>query len=154
MSGKLPMDDFERALRSRIEKMIRDIVDEVPRLVELVTGPLKSVRRVVEGDFLVPESDIYVKDDVVFVVLQVPGAQKDLIDVRLRDNVLELEARFSEELVKRAPDASIFKFRGYKCNLNLPKWVDPNLAKAVYRDGVLVLELPVQKPKGIHVKIE
>jgi len=154
MNRKPPLDEFERALRTKIEKMIRDIVGDIPNLIESALESFKPVRRVVEGNFLVPESDIYVRDGTVLAVIQIPGAQKELIDIRVRDRVLEVEAGFSEELAKKASDASLFRFQGYRCSLSLPEEVDPNLAKATYRDGILLVELPIQKPKGIPVKIE
>ncbi|RLG07113.1 MAG: hypothetical protein DRN65_04100 [Thaumarchaeota archaeon] len=154
MNGKPPLDEFERALRMKIERIVRDIMGDIPSMIESALESFKPVKRVAEGNFLVPESDIYIRDGNILAVIQIPGAQRDSIDIRVRDKVLEVEAGFSEDLAKRASDASIFRFRGYRCSLSLPKEVDPNLAKATYREGILLIELPIQKPKGVQVKIE
>jgi len=38
--------------------------------------------------------------------------------------------------------------------ISLPKDVDAEKAKATFRDGVLVVRIPVQKPRGVSVKVE
>lgn len=149
-------EEFEREIRRRIEQMMRDLSREVSRVVDSAlraAGPV--IGRIREAaDYLVPEHEAYLDGDEVVVVIQLPGVSKDSIDVSVRRRDLMVEAGFSEELREKASRARLFKAKGYKCFIELPRETDPSAAKASYRDGVLILRLPVQKPKGIEIKIE
>jgi len=155
MGERFPFDEFERMLRRRVEKIVRDFVGDISSMMESTlraVGP--AFQRPAQRDFITPISDVYVEGDRVIAVIQLPGASKDSIDLRVRDKELDLEAGFSEDLVKKAAGSSIFRSKGYRCTLTLPKDVDPSGAKAIYQDGVLVIELPIQRPKGVQVKVE
>ena len=152
--GFLP-DELERAIRRRVEQMIREIAGDISSIVESALKTVKPViRQVVEQGYLLPEYDIYVEGEEVIVVIQLPGASKSLMDLRIADRALTLEAKFSDELKNTAPRSRLFKAKGYRCVIELPKEVDPSKGTAAYRDGVLVIRLPVQRPRGVKVEIE
>jgi HSP20 family protein len=151
VSGFSP-EEFERELRRRIEQAMREFsrfMDSVLR----AAGPVIS-RASMMVDYLVPEHEIYVDGDEVVAVIQLPGASKDSIGVSVRERDLLVEAGFSEELREKAPRARLFRLKGYRFFIELPRDVDPSAAKAIYRDGVLILRLPAQKPKGVKIEIE
>jgi len=151
VSGFSP-EDFERELRRRIEQVMREfsrLMDSALRTV----GPAIS-RAHVMMDYLVPEHEIYVDGDEVVVIIQIPGASKDSINVNVRERDLVVEAGFSEELREKAPRARLFRLKGYRCFIELPRDVDPSAARAIYREGILILRIPVQKPKGVKIEIE
>jgi len=151
VSGFSP-EDFERELRRRIEQVMREfsgLMDSALRTV----GPVIS-RAHVMMDYLVPEHEIYVDGDEVVVVIQIPGASKDSINVNVRERDLVVEAGFSEELREKAPRARLFRLKGYRYFIELPRDVDPSAARALYREGILILRIPVQKPKGVKIEIE
>jgi HSP20 family protein len=47
----------------------------------------------------VPSTDIYEKDETLFVVMEMPGVDKKNVDIRIEDGVLKVEGRldFSTE---------------------------------------------------------
>ena len=153
-SERFPIDEFERAIREKIEKTVRDLLRDVTGVVEGAAKALTPIIRRGEGGYITPNADMYLSGDKLIIVVEVPGASKESIDVRVSDNAVDLEAGFSKDLVEKASDASLFKSNGYRCSLSLPKSVDPSGAKAMYKEGILILELPLQKPKGVQVKIE
>lgn len=135
---------------------MRELSQEVSRMIDSAvraTGPVISCIREVM-DYLVPEHEVYLDGDEVVVIIQLPGASKDSIDVSVRERELSVMAGFSEELKEKASKARIFKAKGYRCFIELPREVDPSTAKAMYRDGVLILRFPVQRLKGVEIKIE
>jgi len=153
-SERFPIDEFERVIREKIEKTVRDLLKDVTGIVEGAAKALKPIAREAEEGYITPEADMYLDRDKLIVVVEIPGAAKESVDVRVSDGSVEIEAGFSKDLVEKASEASLFKCRGYRCSLTLPKPVDPSGARAIYKEGILILELPVQKPKGVQVKIE
>lgn len=150
-SGFSP-EEFERELRRRIEQVMREFSRFMDSALR-AAGPVISRARVMV-DYLVPEHEIYVDGDEAVAVIPIPGASKDSISVSVRERDLMVEAGFSEELREKAPRARLFGLKGYRFFMELPRDVDPSAARAIYRDGVLILRLPVQKPKGVKIAIE
>ncbi len=155
MSKRFLPDEFERELRRRLEQITGEITGEISRIVESAMRSIKPmVRQVIEQEYLLPEYDVYLRGDEVVAVIQLPGASKESIDLRVTDKTLALEAPFSEELMSKAKESKLFRYKGFRCSIELPKEVEPTGGSATYKDGVLIVRLPVQKPKGVRVEIE
>ena len=156
MTADFSPEEFEREIRRRIEQVMRELSREVSGLIDSVLKATEPViSRIREGmNYLMPEYETYLEGSEVIVVIQIPGASKSSIDVMVRERDLRVEAGFSEELKERASRARLFKSKGYRFFLELPREVDPSGAKATYMDGVLILKLPAQKPKGVKIEIE
>jgi len=150
MSGIFRDWDIERL----VDRITREISEEVSKLVESATSPIRLAIYITPSGYRRPISETYVDGDEVVVVIELPAASKESIDLRVREREVDVEAGFSEELKKTAPKYSLFKSRGYRTVISLPKDVDAEKAKATFRDGVLVVRIPVQKPKGVAVKVE
>ena len=92
-----------------------------------------------------PLVDVFDYGDKVVVVAEMPGVDKDKIDVRItKDNKLIIKASNKD--------------RKYYKEVELPPSVKPDTAKAKYKNGVLevVIEKKAEKKEeeGIKVKIE
>lgn len=92
-----------------------------------------------------PLVDVFDYGDKVVVVAEMPGVDKDKIDVRItKDNKLIIKASNKD--------------RKYYKEVELPPGVKPDTAKAKYKNGVLevVIEKEAEKreEEGIKVKIE
>ncbi|HDD66092.1 MAG TPA: Hsp20/alpha crystallin family protein [Nitrososphaeria archaeon] len=155
MSRRIPMEEFERLIRRRIDELVRGLVRDVSGMVEESLESIKpALRQVIERDYLVPGHEVYVKDGQVVVVVELPGASKDAIDLRVSERTLTLEAGFSKKLSEEIPEAKLLKRKGYRAVVDLPEEVDPEAGTASYVDGILVVRLPAKKPKGVKVEIE
>ena len=155
MSRKFLPDDLERMIRRRLEELARDLVQDVSGIVEEALETFKPIaRRMIIQEYIAPDYDVYVKGDRVIALIQLPGAEKESIDLRIAERTLMLEAAFSKNLIEKAPEARIFKSKGYRCSIELPEEVDPAGGTASYQDGVLLVQLPVKKLRGVKVKIE
>lgn len=149
------MEEFERLIRRRIDELVRGLVRDVSGIVEESLESIKpALRQVIERDYLVPGHEVYVKDGQVVVVVELPGASKDAIDLRVSERTLTLEAGFSKKLSEEIPEAKLLKRKGYRAVVELPEEVDPEAGTASYVDGILVVRLPAKKPKGVKVEIE
>jgi len=149
------MEEFERLIRRRIDELVRGLVRDVSGMVEESLESIKpALRQVIERDYLVPGHEVYVKDGQVVVVVELPGASKDAIDLRVSERTLTLEAGFSKKLSEEIPEAKLLKRKGYRAVVDLPEEVDPEAGTASYVDGILVVRLPAKKPKGVKVEIE
>ncbi|OYT52097.1 heat-shock protein Hsp20 [Candidatus Bathyarchaeota archaeon ex4484_135] len=89
-----------------------------------------------------PLVDVMEEDDEIVVVAELPGVEKEDIDL----SCTEKELVISVDTEKRK----------YYKRLDLPAEVDPKSAKASYKNGVLEVRLKKTKPvgKGEKIKIE
>ncbi|GAB6148339.1 archaeal heat shock protein Hsp20 [Stetteria hydrogenophila] len=116
--------------------------DGVPRIEEF--GNIKRGRggRPVISEEAEPLVDVIEHDDEIWVVAEVPGVDKDKIKVRATEDKVIIKAEGE---------------RKYYKEIQLPAKVDPNTAKASYRNGVLEVKLKKIAPKeegGVEVKVE
>jgi len=89
-----------------------------------------------------PIVDVYEEDEEVRVIAELPGVSKDDIELRVLDE---------RRLVIKASGEE----RKYYKEVDLPCPVDPDSAKAAYRNGILDVKLKKRaKPEGRRVKIE
>jgi len=108
-----------------------------------------------ESRYLAPPVDIYETDDALVVVADVPGAQRDDIDVTVENGILTLEARTRhadpEDVVWRE-----FDLAPYHRRFRLNDAVDPERIRAELKHGVLRVHLPKAerlRPRRIDVQI-
>jgi HSP20 family protein len=96
----------------------------------------------------VPRLDIIDRDDHYCVRAELPGVDKDGLNVSLEDNVLNIQASTHKE--EQEEKGRYFRrelSRGeYQRVVRLPSGVDSNQVKATFRDGIL--EMTLQKTPG------
>ena len=146
--------DWDRSIERLVDRITREVSEEISKLVESAASPIRLATYITPSGYRRPVSETYVDGDEVVVVIELPAASKESIDLRVREREVEVDAGFSEELKETAPKYSLFKSRGYRAVVPLPKDVDAERAKATFRDGVLLVKIPVQKPRGVAVKVE
>ncbi len=91
----------------------------------------------------VPRADIYEVDDQIIIVADVPGADKDSIDVTLEKNVLTIDAYVNYS----TPEGYSLSFAEYETgdyqrSFRLSDEIDREKIQASVKDGVLRLYLP------------
>ncbi|MEM1569200.1 MAG: archaeal heat shock protein Hsp20 [Candidatus Bathyarchaeia archaeon] len=89
-----------------------------------------------------PLVDVIEKEDEIIVVAELPGVEKEQIQVNATEKSLTIRVD--------APD------RRYRKELELPDTIDPKSSKATYKNGVLEVKLKKtgQTVKGEKLKIE
>ena len=105
-----------------------------------------------------PTVDIEENDDNFKVTADLPGVNKDDIEVRLDNGVLSItgEKRVDKETGKGTKQHRTERFRGsFSRRFSLPTAIDAEKVNADYKDGVLTLAIPkveTEKPKSIEIK--
>ncbi|MGB9725829.1 MAG: archaeal heat shock protein Hsp20 [Fervidicoccaceae archaeon] len=81
-----------------------------------------------------PLVDIFESGNMLTVVAELPGVEKDKIDVKVQNNKLIIKASNGE--------------RKYYKEIELPKPVKKDTAKAQYKNGVLEVKFELEEKKG------
>ena len=107
---------------------------------ELMGAPPKPTLNVQE--YREPLVDVVETDDEIKVVAELPGVEKDQIQLYATERTLTISVDTPE--------------RKYYKEIELPADVDPSTAKSKYRNGILeaVLKKAPKKPKGVRLKVE
>jgi HSP20 family molecular chaperone IbpA len=102
-----------------------------------------------------PTVDIFETEDALTVVLEMPGVNKDNVDVNLEDGVLTVEGRidFSKYEGLR-PVYTEYNIGPYRRSFRISNQVDQGKIAAEMRDGVITLSLPkVEKAKPRRIQV-
>ena len=109
----------------------------------------------VPARYYVPHTDIYETDDVLTVVMEMAGVRKNDLDVRVNDDVLEVEGRIDfSNFAEMEPVYSEYNIGHYRRKFSLSRKIDRDKISAEMKDGVLTLLLPKAdevKPRKIEI---
>lgn len=104
-------------------------------------------------------ANLFEDDKRVVVHLEIPGLDKDALDIEVQDNTLVVNG---EKMFER--ESSEGRYRVLQCAYGsfqrvvaLPVPVLADQARAQYRNGVLRIELPkadIGKPRKLNIKVE
>ena len=104
-----------------------------------------------------PAVDIFEEKDDVVIKAELPGMNKDDIDLRVENNVLTLTGQRKRE--KEVTEDGYFRseraYGTFSRSFTLPTTVNVNKIAASYKDGVLSVNLPKAeeaKPKRIRIQ--
>jgi len=103
-----------------------------------------------------PSVDIYDENDSIVLKAELPGVDKDNIEVDVKDSILTLKGE--RTLDNEVKEDNYYRrersFGKFERSFTLPVHVDPDAIKAEYKDGLLKVEIPKpieNKPKQITV---
>ncbi len=110
-----------------------------------------------EGTF-VPELNVYETDKMFEITVELPGMNKEDMDISVDDNVLtisgERKAHHRDENNGRRYHRIESRFGTFTRSLPLPNVIDADKINATYENGVLAISIPKLKEKaGRKVKI-
>ena len=113
----------------------------------------------VEGVAWAPALDVRETDDAFVVEADVPGMDKDGIDITVLDNVVTVkgERKRNEEVNEDSYRRVERVYGTFQRSLSLPTPIEAENVKAGFKDGVLEITLPKHeraKPKQITVDID
>jgi len=144
-------EEFERFIREGGGKVrgpyyygVRITVgpDGVPKIEEFGNLKRGKAGRPLLMEEVEPLVDVLEYDNEVIVVAELPGADKDKIKVRIKDNKLIIKAENGKKYYKE---------------IELPTKVKPETAKASYKNGVLevkILKEEEKKDEGLEIKVD
>ena len=105
-----------------------------------------------------PPVDIFERQDHLVIRAEVPGIQKEDMDVRIENGVLTLHGERKEEKDVNEVNAHLVErvYGSFTRSFSLPTTVDATKVTAVYKDGVLEVTVPkieTAKPKKVEIKV-
>lgn len=105
----------------------------------------------------IPSVDIIEKGDNIEVISDMPGVDKNKIDIQFEDSVLTITAWQKDYKPKDLQSVSADYVKGvFKRAFNVLTEIDVDKISAKYNDGVLTVTLPKHekvKPKKVEVKV-
>lgn len=108
-----------------------------------------------ESRFLIPPVDIFEKDEALLVVADLPGVEKDNVDIRVDNNVLTIQATVRRE-TKGNGLYNEFALLDYFRQFQISDRIDQEKIHAELKGGVLTIMLPKAekaKPRQIPIKV-
>jgi HSP20 family protein len=106
-----------------------------------------------------PAMESFVKNDTLFVRMDLPGVSPKEVDVTVTGDVLTVKGERKHKEEKKEGDYTHeeIAYGSFERSMRLPGKVDADKIKASYDKGVLELSMPVPKelaPKKVSVQIE
>ncbi len=126
------------------------------------TNPLRSFGMPRSMDLIetrIPLCDIIDKGDRYIISLEVPGIQKDKIEVKATNEYITI-AGAGEEKNEKEEGNYVLNERAYRSffrKIPFPENIIPTKVDAIVDNGILKIELPKQKPTSTeetHIKIK
>lgn len=140
------------------------VLDEMDRMMERFfgrTGPMwwPRLRWPEEVAMAFPSVDVFEDDDNVVVKAELPGVNKDDLDVNVEENTITISGEKKKEEKKEEKDYYRIErsYGSFKRSFSLPAEVESAKAKARFKDGVLEVTIPKSekaKKKQIKVTVE
>ena len=110
----------------------------------------------VPARYYVPATDIYETEDALTLVMEMPGVEKDNIDIKLENDVLQIEGRIDlSAYAELDPLYTEYNIGHYARKFSLSSKVNKEKISAEMGDGVLTLSLPKAeetKPRRIEIQ--
>jgi len=106
------------------------------------------------GKTTTPDVDIFVNDDEILLVADLPGVDKEDLTINLENNTLTIEGSFTAKFTGTCQRQE-FDSTDYHRVFTLPKGIDVEKTTAEFQQGILYLHLPKSaavKPHQIQVK--
>ena len=115
----------------------------------------KSLATRDQAVYIAPPVDIFENEDSLIVVADLPGVDKDGVDIRVEDHILTIKgnARYTQPVYVLRQE---FTLQNYYRQFQLSDEVDQSKISAESKNGVLTITLPKaekSQPKQIKVKV-
>ncbi len=153
MAGIIPMDDLRR-LQKSMNRLMEDLglsdwesrylgeMQRIQKRMNEVMGEMEVPK--VEGDIMMPMADVRETDDAIVVTMDLPGVNKEDVNISVTDNELRVIAEKSAESETTEKDYHKRErtYNRFERDVALPVAVKADEAKARLENGVLEVTLP------------
>ena len=114
--------------------------DGVPKIERFGNIKRSGKSKVIVSEETEPMVDVIEQGDEIWIVADMPGVDKDKINIDATEDRVLITAQGEN--------------RSYRKEVELPAPVDPNSAKATYKNGVLEIKFKKKSSGGVKVKVE
>ncbi|MGN6708293.1 MAG: Hsp20/alpha crystallin family protein [Candidatus Nitrosocosmicus sp.] len=146
-------NDFFENFRQNMQNMQNIMEETWPNSIfpTLKTfSPFEFIDRMT--DTRIPLCDVMDKGDIYEVTLEIPGIDKDKVDVKATKNSVTISGK-QEEKTKEKGKNYVYSERSYKSfhrQIPFPQEIIPTKIIAKVNNGVLEIELPKKQPSRIE----
>ena len=116
----------------------------------------KREESTIPARIFVPTADIYETQDALTVILEMPGVEKENVNVGVENGLLHVEGRIDLSKYQGLQPLYIeYNIGHYSRSFQLSSKIDQGKIEAAMKDGVLSLTLPKveeAKPRTIQVR--
>ena len=116
----------------------------------------KKEETTIPARVFLPMADIYETQNALSVILEMPGVEKNNVEIRVEDDVLNVKGQLDlSKYQGLLPLYTEYNVGHYARSFQLSSKIDQNKISAELKDGVLSLTLPKvneAKPRTIQVK--
>jgi len=142
--------------RENMERFFHDLFDET--MSGGMARRFPSLRAFAQFGESSPAVDMYDNKNEIVVKAEVPGVDKDDLNISISDNMLTIKGETKKEEETKEEDYyySERSYGSFMRVLNLPAKVNEKKIKASFKDGVLEIHMPKaaeSKPKDIKVEV-
>lgn len=104
-----------------------------------------------------PPVDIFERQDHLVIRAEIPGVQKEDMDVRIENGVLTLHGERKQDTEVKEENAHRMEriYGSFARSFSLPTTVDASKVSATYKDGILEVTVPkaeAAKPKMVEIR--
>jgi HSP20 family protein len=140
-------------LQSEMNRMLEDFFTQPLGFSPYPAVPL--LRTNGPGAVIVPALDVKENNETITVTAELPGIERDNVEINIDGDMLELRGQKSEEAKQDTDNFHVLErsYGSFARRIRLPCEVDSDKAKASMDNGVLRLELPKCAPKAAKKKI-
>lgn len=119
--------------------------------------PMMRMFKELEG--ISPVVDMYDKKDEIVVKAEIPGVEKENINISVSENTLTIKGEMKKEEEVKEEDYyySEREYGSFARMLSLPAKVQSDKIKASFKNGILEIHLPKAeeaKPKEVKVEVK
>jgi HSP20 family protein len=153
MAGIIPYDEVRR-LQKRMNRLMEDLglsdfeskyVDEMQRLQKRMSELMEEAEKTpLDKSIIMPLADVKETDDNVIVTMDLPGIEKEDVDISIAEDELRVmaERKTETEVSEKDFHKRERSYRKFERILKLPVAVKVDEAKASLKEGVLEVTLP------------
>lgn len=140
-------------------KEIEEIRKEMDRLFEEFLSPIRGRRTVSSEGIISPNVDIYEKGNEFIINIELPGVNREDIDLTITDDRLIVKGEIKKPEGVSQEDYIVNErvYGSFARSINLPPDIDKSSVKATLKNGILeirVLKAEESKPKEIKIVVE
>lgn len=108
------------------------------------------------GGIIVPQADMQETDDAYFLTVEMPGVNKNDINIEVSENVLTIRGQRKSRFFADQADNDVegYQEMTFERSFRLPSTVDENQIEASCENGVLEIVMPKSeqsKPRSIQI---
>jgi HSP20 family protein len=136
--------------------VVRNTGQDMSRLMDAVFGDTEQLTA------RTPAADVWEEDTQYVMELELPGLNRDSIDVRVEDNLLTIATKKTDNGNESQSESRKYVLRerrhgDFVRSFSLPKDVDTSAIEARAHDGILTLTIgkaEQAQPRSIEIKSE